>query len=65
MFIILLYARSETMVLYKMVVQSMLLPKNFGFDDYFDVTKCLQQIEMNELLHMCAESTEQPSNIKP
>mgnify|MGYP001340440822 CR=1 FL=1 len=25
-----------------------------GFDDSFDVTKCLQQIEMPDLLHVCA-----------
>ena len=29
--------------------------KKFGFDDSFDVTKCLQQIEMPDLLHMCAQ----------
>ena len=26
----------------------------FGFDDSFDVTKCLQQIEKSDLLHVCA-----------
>ena len=35
--------------LYKMVAQN-----KIGFDDFFDVTKCLQQIEMPDLLHMCA-----------
>ena len=25
-----------------------------GLDDSFDVTKCLQQIEMSDLLHVCA-----------
>ena len=25
-----------------------------GFDDSFDVTKCLQQIEKPDLLHVCA-----------
>ena len=28
--------------------------KKIGFDDSFDVTKCLQQIEMPDLLHICA-----------
>ena len=28
--------------------------KNIGFDDSFDVTKCLQQIEMPDLLHVWA-----------
>ena len=28
--------------------------KKIGFDDSFDVTKCLQQIEMPDLLHLCA-----------
>ena len=28
--------------------------KEIGFDDSFDVTECLQQIEMPDLLHMCA-----------
>ena len=27
--------------------------KNIGFDDSFDVTKCLQQIEIPDVLHMC------------
>ena len=26
----------------------------FEFDDSFDVIKCLQQIEMPDLLHVCA-----------
>ena len=29
-------------------------PKKIGFDGSFDVTKCLQQIEMPDLLHVCA-----------
>ena len=29
--------------------------KIFGFDDSFDITKCLQQIEIPDLLHMCAQ----------
>ena len=50
--------------LYKMVAQNMLRTyvenrifseNNFGFDDSFDVTKCLQQIEMSGILHMCAQ----------
>ena len=28
--------------------------KKIGFDDSFDVTKCLQQIEMPDLLQVCA-----------
>ena len=28
--------------------------KKIGFDDSINVTKCLQQIKMPELLHMCA-----------
>ena len=38
--------------------------KKIGFDDIFDVTKCLQQIGMADLLHVCAQWNEQPSNIK-
>ena len=30
--------------------------KKIGFDYSFDVTKCLQQIEMPDLPHMCAHS---------
>ena len=28
--------------------------KNIGFDESFYVTKCLQHIEMPDLLHVCA-----------
>ena len=28
--------------------------KKIGFDDSFYVTKCLKQIEMPDLFHMCA-----------
>ena len=28
--------------------------KKIGFDDSFDVTKCLHQIERPDLLHVCA-----------
>ena len=28
--------------------------KKIGFDDSFDVTKCLQEIEKSDLLHVCA-----------
>ena len=38
--------------------------KKIEFDDSFDVTKCLQQIEMAELLPVCAWWNEQPSIIK-
>ena len=37
--------------------------KKIGFDDSFNVTKCLQQIGMPDLFHMCVPSSEQPSNI--
>ena len=37
--------------------------KKFGFKDSFDVTKCLQQIEIPVLLHMCAPSSELSYNI--
>ena len=29
--------------------------KKIGFDDSFGLTKCLQQIEIPDLLHKCAE----------
>ena len=38
--------------------------KKIGFDDFLDVTKCLQHIENPDLVHMCAWLNEQPSNIK-
>ena len=34
--------------------QGLFPKKNIGFDDSFDVTKCLQQIEQHDLLHVCA-----------
>ena len=37
--------------------------KRLRFDDYFVITKCLQQIEISSLLHMCAPCSELPSNI--
>ena len=37
--------------------------KNTGFDDSLDVTYCLQQIEMPDLLQMCAPCSELPSII--
>ena len=37
--------------------------KKIGFDDFFDVTKCLQPIEIPDLLHMCALCSKLPSNI--
>ena len=36
------------------MMKIMSFPKKIGFDDSFDVTKCLQQIEMPDLLHVCA-----------
>ena len=29
--------------------------KKIGFDHSFDVTKCLHQIEIPDIFHMCAE----------
>ena len=37
--------------------------KNVGFDDSFDVTKCLQQIEIPDLINMCGTCYELPSKI--
>ena len=34
--------------------QGLFFEKKIEFDDSFDVTKCLQQIEMPDLLHVCA-----------
>ena len=45
-------------------VKQLFLGKKIGFDDSCYVTKCLQQIEMTDLLHMCAQLDDQPSNIK-
>ena len=59
---------------HKIVVQKMLRArmmwsralreKKIGYDDSFDVIKCLQKIEIPVLLHMCAKWFEQPSNMK-
>ena len=58
--------------LYKMVTQNMLLTykvkrsfskKIFEFSDSFVISKCLQQIELNDLLHMCAPCSKLPSII--
>ena len=58
-------------VLYKMVAQNLLRAyevetglfreKKIEFDDSFDVTKCIQQIEVPYLLHMCAPISELPT----
>ena len=37
--------------------------KYMGFDVFFDVTKCIQQIEIPELLHMFTSWSELPSGI--
>ena len=34
----------------------LLRQKKIGFDDSVDVTKCLRQIKIADLLHMCAQS---------
>ena len=44
--------------------QGIFSKKIIEFDDSFDVTKCLQKIEMPYLLHVCAWLNEQPSIIK-
>ena len=43
-------------------VKQVLSEKN-GFDDSFDVTKCLQRVEISYLLHMCAPCSKLPSDI--
>ena len=35
-------------------VNKVFFRKKIGFDDSFGVTKCLQQIEITDLLHVCA-----------
>ena len=37
--------------------------KEIGSDDYVDVTKRIQQIEIPNLLHMCEPCSDIPSNI--
>ena len=37
--------------------------KKIGLDESFDVTKCFQQIEISDLLYLCAPRSELPSNI--
>ena len=58
--------------LYKMVAQKMVRKyevkqvcsgKKIGFDDSFDVTNCLQQIKILDLLHMCLPCSDLPSNL--
>ena len=55
---------------YKMVAQNMLHIYEVKYKSYprkkngfFNVTKCLQQIKMADLHHMCAEKNEQPPDI--
>ena len=38
--------------------------KKVGFDDAIDVTKCLQQIEIRDLLNICAPCSELPSYVR-
>ena len=45
-------------------VKNEVFRKKIGFDDSFDGTKCLQLIEMPDLLLMCKYRNEQPLNIK-
>ena len=35
-------------------VSSIVFENKFGFDDSFDVTKCLQNSEIPDFLYMCA-----------
>ena len=42
-----------------------LFQEKIGFNDSFDVTKCLQQIEMPDLLHVCKNQTIGNSNLDP
>ena len=46
------------------VVQKAVFRKKIGFDESFDVTKCLQQIDIPDLLHMCAPCSKLPSIIR-
>ena len=46
------------------VVKYLFSEKKIGFDDSFDLTQCLQQIEIPDLLQMCAPSSQLPSNIR-
>ena len=57
---------------YRVVAQNMLRTyevkevfseKNTRFDDSFLISKCHQQIEIPDLLHMCTPCSELPSNI--
>ena len=50
-------------VAHELCKQGLFPRKKIEFDGSFDVTKCLQQIEMPDLLHMCVYWNEQPSNI--
>ena len=44
-------------------VKQVFSEKKIGLDDYINVIKCLQQIEIPNLLHMCATGSELASNI--
>ena len=44
-------------------VEQVFSEKIIGFNDSFDVAKCLCHIEMPDLLHMCAQGNKQLSNI--
>ena len=44
-------------------VKKFFFPKTkIGCDDAFDVTECLQQIEIPNCRHICAQCSELPSN---
>ena len=42
--------RMETCMIGK---QGLFSEKKIGFDDSFEITKCLEQIEISDLLHVC------------
>ena len=46
------------------MMQNRYFPTEIGFADFFDVTECLQLIEIPDLLHMCTEVVERLSTIQ-
>ena len=55
-----------------MVAQNMLrmyevkyvFPKKIGFGNSFELTKCIQQIEISDLLHLCAPCSDVPYTVR-
>ena len=58
-----LYQRVAQKILRTHEIKQDLSGKNTGFDDYVDVTKCLQQIEKPGIFNMCAQCSELPFDI--